>query len=66
MDTGSGKKLYILWFVAAGLAFLAGGITYFRNGEVNAMSLILGLAGLAMGYMNWSKSRATGSQGAQE
>ncbi len=66
MDTGSNRKLYLLWFVAAGLAFLAGGITYFRNGEVNAMSLVLGLVGLAMGYMNWSKSRAAGGNGAQD
>ena len=66
MDTGNSDKYYILWFVAAALALLAAGITYFVNREVNAMSLILALFGLAMGYMGWSKSRATAKPGPQD
>ena len=66
MDTGNSGKYYLLWFVAAALALLAAGITYFVSREVNAMSLILGLFGLAMGYMGWSRNRATGSQGTQD
>jgi hypothetical protein len=66
MDTGKSSKLYWLWFLAAGLAFLAAAITYFRKGEVNAMSMVLGLVGVAMGYMNWSRNRVTSKPDVQD
>jgi nicotinamide riboside transporter PnuC len=55
------KRYYLLWLIAAALAFAAAAIQYVRIGEINILGGIMGLFCIVMAIVSHSRNRAIDS-----